>query len=197
MLPLVCYLRSLLPPSPLTTTPFAPPQTSPQTHLQISNAEAEALPPPPGGRLPGSCGALVDGAFGALVSEAVECRRCGKRTHAAPPRVQHAHTANVKSLCEVAELGGGAADGLGALLRDDAGQDMKACDRDEGGCGQRQVVTRTLHAVAPAFALQLAWGSEVDASDIAAGLALLAGGLDVGDVFQRAPALEREGCAAR
>jgi len=84
----------------------------------------------------GTCGPLVDGVFGALVSEAVRCGACGRQTHTVVGRVEHTHTYTVAALRFVGAEGGL---GLGRLLRAVGEQDMKKCDRDKGGCDAWQV----------------------------------------------------------
>lgn len=48
---------------------------------------------------------------------------------------------------------------LGRLLREVEEQDARACDKDEGGCGNVQPLHRKLRAVPPLFTLILAWES--------------------------------------
>ena len=137
--------------------------------------------------VPATRGALVDRVFGFLVSEAVACGGCGKRTHVVAPRMEHAHTYAAAALRLLGAAGGGAdgggGGGLGALLRELAAQDRKTCDRDEGGCGRLQSVTRTLHRCPGVFAMQLAWGGDEGGEEIAGCLSRVTEHLDAADVY--------------
>jgi hypothetical protein len=87
-------------------------------------------------------GALVDGVFGACISESVVCTVCGASTHLVAPHMEHTHTYSVAALRMVAELhaaGGGGRLSLGRLLAEVVAQDQKKCDKEKGGCDQRMV----------------------------------------------------------
>lgn len=89
------------------------------------------------GETQGSRGILIDGVFGLLLSEKVVCRSCGKETHKVPQHYEHLVVVNSTSLSMLYLMG--QAVGMDNLLREMFDQEMKMCDKDEGGCGEPNV----------------------------------------------------------
>ncbi len=92
------------------------------------------------GRLPAvpdSKGAAVDAVFGLRLAEALECLNCRKFTHRRPTHMEHMHVATAANLRVM--YGMYDVIDMGQLLRELMDQEMKYCDKDEGGCGTRAV----------------------------------------------------------